>query len=109
MEKNQLTGTITKILSDDPDALCTECSGKNANKPVLGMQIIEKMEVNGSYWDSGKILDPESGGIYKCKIWLDEKDSNILHVRGIHWTGLYRNTNLAPRTKLMVFNLVRTQ
>ena len=90
MEDNQLTGTIVKILSDDPDALCSECSGNKANKPILGMQIIEKMEANGSYWDSGKILDPESGSTYKCKIWVDDQDQNILNVRGIHWTGLYR-------------------
>ncbi len=83
-------GKITKILSANEDAVCDACKGNKKNKPIQGMMIIEDMKPDGQSFKGGKILDPESGNTYKCKIWVSENDPDVLNVRGIHWTGLYR-------------------
>jgi uncharacterized protein (DUF2147 family) len=36
--------------------------------------------VDGDAWSSGKILDPESGNVYTCSLWLE--DRTTLKVRG---------------------------
>ncbi len=90
VEKGKVYGKITRLLSADEDSICDACKGKKKNQPILGMQIIENMEKDGEVLKGGKILDPESGNTYKCKIWLSKEDPKVLKVRGIHWTGIYR-------------------
>lgn len=85
-----LFGKITKILTDQPDAICEKCPGKRKNQPVKGMVIIENMKNQNDTWKNGKILDPESGKEYKCVIWVTKESKDVLKVRGKHWTGLYR-------------------
>ncbi|MBX2816077.1 MAG: DUF2147 domain-containing protein [Saprospiraceae bacterium] len=84
-----LYGTVKKLLQDDPNTLCDACKGSNHEKPIQGMVIIQGMEKDGDRWNSGKILDPETGNVYRCIIWLEE-GGDVLRVRGKHWTGLYR-------------------
>lgn len=86
-QNGKLFGKITKILSAAPDVVCEECSGDKKNKPVLGMVIIENLKAKDDYWKNGDILDPESGNVYGCSIWLEGEK---LKVRGKHWTGFYR-------------------
>ena len=54
------------------------------------MVIIEDIKAVGGYWKKGKILDPESGNTYGCSIWFEDGASDVLKVRGKHWTGFYR-------------------
>jgi uncharacterized protein (DUF2147 family) len=89
-EEGKLYGKITRLLSAEQDAVCDACKGRNKDKPIRGMMIIEDMEAEGDVFKGGKILDPETGNTYKCRIWLSEEDTDVLKVRGIHWTGLYR-------------------
>lgn len=88
--KGKVYGKITRLLSAEQDALCDACKGNKKNKPIRGMVIIEDMERSEDEFKGGKILDPETGNSYKCKIWLSKEDYNVLKVRGIHWTGIYR-------------------
>ncbi len=88
-EKNgKLYGKIVKLLNqepgEDPDPICDKCSSKDDrhNQKVIGMEIMRDMEKDGEEWEDGKILDPENGEVYKCKIWLNEDDSDQLMVRG---------------------------
>jgi len=68
-------------LFKDPDKLCTECTGSNKDKPILGLLILNEMiEKNGSL-TGGTILDPNNGKVYKCNISYDSKSDN-LNVRG---------------------------
>lgn len=89
-KEGKVYGKITRLLSAEPDAVCDACKGSKKNKPIRGMMIIEEMERDGNEFNGGKILDPETGNTYKCKIWVSENDPDVLNVRGIHWTGLYR-------------------
>ena len=59
---------------------CDKCTGAESNKPVLGMVIIKGLEKDDAEYSGGKILDPETGNLYKCIIKLAGKDK--LEVRG---------------------------
>lgn len=74
-------GKIIEIM--DPakkDKKCEKCEGADKNKPVHGMIIIKGLTKDGEEYNDGKILDPESGNLYKCIIKLEGKDKLI--VRG---------------------------
>jgi len=85
-----VTGQIVKLLLSDPNSLCDKCKGEFKNKPVLGLDIIQKLKRKGEKWSGGTIMDPENGKSYKCSIWFEDEDAKTLYVRGKHWTGLYR-------------------
>lgn len=66
---------------ESPDKVCTLCEGSRKNKPIVGMTIITAMKYDedDKAWVNGEILDPDSGQVYECKIWLEE---GKLKVRG---------------------------
>lgn len=73
-------GRIIKLINpDEPNPMCDKCKGKRKGQPVEGMVILEGMTQNGNEWSGGKILDPENGKTYRCRIWVE--DGN-LQVRG---------------------------
>ena len=74
------------------NGLCEKCKGSRKNKPVLGMQIIDGLTKDDDEYSDGKILDPEKGKEYKCKIWLDSSNKNKLYVRG-YVAFFYRTQN----------------
>lgn len=83
----RLYGTVIEMLdkSEGDNPLCTECSGKYKNKPIVGMEVIRGLERrerrgNVEWYLSDGVLDPETGGIYNCRVWI--KDNNTLYVRG---------------------------
>ena len=83
-------GKVVELLNKDrQDAVCDKCDGAKKDAPVLGMVIIENLEKDDDEYADGTILDPEKGKEYKCKIWVDENDANILNVRG-YIAFLYR-------------------
>lgn len=74
-------GKVIEILdAEKRDKKCDKCEGADKNKPVLGMLIIKGLSKDGDEYNGGKILDPETGNLYKCFIKLDNKDR--LLVRG---------------------------
>lgn len=90
-EKNgQIYGKITKILTDRADAKCDKCKDYRRNQPVMGMVIMDGLKPRSGAWGDGNILDPESGNVYGCTIWLAEGTDQELKVRGRHWTGIFR-------------------
>ena len=75
-------GKVTKLLQHEPDRKCEKCPGERYNQPVMGMVIVENLVRNEGYLQGGKILDPEKGKEYSCKLWLQQGNSNVLEVRG---------------------------
>ena len=75
----KLQGTVVDLLIKPDDTLCKECKGDLHNKPVVGMQIISGLTKEGDAYVGRKILDPENGKTYKCKLWLED---GKLQVRG---------------------------
>ena len=83
-------GQVMQILDKTrgPNPLCDKCTDDRKGKPVLNMLIINDMVMNNNntQLSGGKILDPQKGKEYSCKIWLEGKN---LKVRG-YWGVFYR-------------------
>lgn len=90
--EGKINGKILKTFpkeGDDPDPICDECDEDDPRykQKIIGMEIIQKMEKDGDEYSGGKILDPENGNIYRCKIW---REKNKLYVRG--YLGFFYRT-----------------
>ena len=94
----RIYGKIIDILdAEKKKSLCTNCSGDEKNKPVLGLVIIKGLKKDGREYNSGKILDPTSGKLYKCFLALDGNDK--LKVRGYIGVALFGRTQTWNRVK----------
>ncbi len=82
------------------NATCENCESNDPRKdqPIKGMVIIDGLKKDGNEYSGATILDPKKGKIYKCKIWLDEEDSNKLNVRG-YISFFFRTQNWYRATK----------
>lgn len=90
-KSGKIQGDVSKILTKGKeDAKCTDCKGDKKDKPIQGMTIIWGMEKIGDEWINGRILDPNSGKEYSCKMKL--KDKNTLEVRGFMGVSLLGRT-----------------
>ncbi len=89
-------GKIMKLFDKTKqNSVCDKCetSDSRYNKKVLGMKIITKMKkTDDNEWTEGKILDPNNGKVYKCKLF---KEGNNLMVRG-YIAFLYRTQTWLP-------------
>jgi uncharacterized protein (DUF2147 family) len=73
---------------------CVECSDERKNQPVLGMTIMRNVKASAddkNQWDSGDILDPNNGKVYKVRLRLTDSDKK-LEVRGYIGTPLLGRT-----------------
>lgn len=94
----KLRGKIIKLLDADEGAKCEACSGEKKNQPIVGMDIIWDMKNKNGVYKGGKILDPDNGKEYKCKITLGD-DPNELDVRGYIGFSLLGRTQTWYRVK----------
>ncbi|TGD58178.1 DUF2147 domain-containing protein [Flavobacterium humi] len=77
----KIYGKIVELLNPAKrNSTCLKCTGEDKNKPILGLTIIKGLSKDDDEYNGGKILDPESGTLYKCIIKLNGKDK--LEVRG---------------------------
>lgn len=86
-------GKIVQILTGNDEARCTECTGADKNKPILGLVIIQDLVADAdapSTWEDGTIIDPRKGSSYRLSAWYENGNTDKLYIRGKHWTGLYR-------------------
>lgn len=90
-EKNgKAYGKIIDILGDEPkEAKCTKCSPDDDrhNKPIIGLEIIREMKKEKDVWDNGKILDPNNGKVYSCKLWVENDKLQVRGYIGYSWMG----------------------
>jgi uncharacterized protein (DUF2147 family) len=80
-EKNgKIHGHIVDVFNDkEKGAVCELCPGDRHKHKIVGLEIIRDMAKSGTEWSKGTILDPETGKVYDCKIWLED---GVLKVRG---------------------------
>ena len=91
-------GKIIDIIdSDKKKSLCTNCTGDEKNKPIIGLVIIKGLVKEGKEYNSGKILDPTTGKQYKCFLALDGNDK--LKVRGYVGVAIFGRTQTWNRVK----------
>ncbi|WP_298153273.1 DUF2147 domain-containing protein [Flavobacterium sp.] len=98
-EKNgKIYGKVLDILNPkDKHKTCSNCSGDDKDKPILGLTVIKGLKKDGDEYNGGRILDPKSGKLYKCYINLE--DSNKLKVRGYIGISLFGRTQYWHRVK----------
>ncbi len=97
-ENEKAYAKIVDILNPaDKDKICIYCKGKNKDKPILGMIILDGLKEDGDEWSDGKILDPKNGKRYACYIKL--KDSNTLKLRGYIGISLFGRTEYWKRVE----------
>jgi uncharacterized protein (DUF2147 family) len=85
-------GKIIKLFKSPSGMRCSICPGDLKDQPILGMVVVEKLQLVNGFYKNGKILDPQDGKWYSCQMWLKDGDPNVLVVRG--FLGfLYRTQN----------------
>lgn len=75
IENDELKGKVAKLFpkpDEDPDPKCDKCKGKWKDKPILGMEFLWGFLKAENEWRDGKILDPENGKTYHCRIRVAE-------------------------------------
>lgn len=71
---------------------CEKCPDEFHNQTIAGMRVVWGLkEVNGE-WKGGRVLDPDTGNIYRCKLSVSE-DGRRLNIRG------YLGISLLGRTQ----------
>ncbi|GAB3106098.1 DUF2147 domain-containing protein [Aestuariicella hydrocarbonica] len=69
---DQLNGRIVKLYDESKQgALCQECEGEQHDQPIAGLVFITGLKAAEDEWVDGRVLDPETGSEYDCKLWLD--------------------------------------
>lgn len=66
-----LRGTIVKVFpapGGDTAPLCHLCEGELKDKPMIGLTILWNLKPEGKLNFIGKVLDPESGKVYRCQL-----------------------------------------
>jgi len=80
VQNGTLTGSIVDLYDKTRlDKRCVKCPGERKDQPIVGMEIIRGMKADGAEWEDGTILDPETGKVYDCKLWVED---GALKVRG---------------------------
>lgn len=65
---------------DDPVDVCKPCLGLDKNKPIIGLAVFKQLKLNAKKELVGKVLDPDSGKIYKCELKSLPNNRMELHV-----------------------------
>jgi uncharacterized protein (DUF2147 family) len=85
--EGKLVGKIVKIIpkpGEKPQTVCSECSGKQKDKPVVGLVFFWDFvadKENNKKWVDGKILNPADGKTYNAEAELSA-DGTKLSVYG---------------------------
>lgn len=97
-EEGKVYGKIIELINPKKEnPKCNNCPGADKDKPLIGLEFMKGLEKDGDEYNSGKILDPLNGKLYKCYITLDEKD--VLKVRGYIGFSLLGRTQYWYRVK----------
>ncbi|MCC7005991.1 MAG: DUF2147 domain-containing protein [Ottowia sp.] len=84
-ENGELKGKILNTFPDNanqaPETICTQCSDKFHNQPIIGMTFLWGLKKEGNEYQGGHILDPKNGRIYKANITMEDGGKK-LKVRG---------------------------
>src|SRR5438477_12843715 len=60
---------------ENPNPLCTACSGDQKNQPTLGLVMIQGRQHKGRVYRNGTILDPRDGSVYDATMEVTEDGS----------------------------------
>ncbi len=89
-------GKILKLLQKPENETCVACKDDRKGKPLIGLEIIRGLKMDGNEFTGGTITDPKSGKTYKCTI---TRTGNKLNVRG------YMGISLIGRTQTWTLDM----
>lgn len=95
-QKNTYLGKISKIYPVNgvvKKDVCKKCKGKQYNKPMLGLVIIQNMVFKQGKYVGGTILDPRNGKVYHSTLQVSP-DNKTLKVRGYVGMPLFGQTKV---------------
>ena len=84
-DNNQFFGKITELYqypANDPNPICTACSGAKKDKPWIGLVILERFTANGNTLEGGTLLIPRFGVTLPCTLIFDPTKPDELTVEG---------------------------
>ncbi len=64
--------------ADDFSARCTRCAGDRKDQPIIGLVIMRHLRLKDGEYVGGDILDPTTGGVYRCKFHLTDGGLKLL-------------------------------
>lgn len=82
--EGRFQGRIEKVFPEPGESanpVCSECKGELRDQPVVGMTILTELRHVGDEYTDGRILDPDSGILYRCTMTLLD-GGNKLSIRG---------------------------
>jgi uncharacterized protein (DUF2147 family) len=97
----KLYGKIEKLIDPDPqypDPRCVRCEGEMKDRPIIGLQILWDLHMDGDQWSGGKVLDPDNGSKYKCFVAVEDSGKR-LKVRGFIGFSVFGRTQYWVRDK----------
>ena len=94
----KIYGKVIEILNPEKkNTKCNNCPDSDKDKSVLGLYVIKGLSKDGKEYSNGKILDPNSGKLYKCTVSLDGNDK--LKVRGYVGISAFGRNQIWTRVK----------
>ena len=75
---------------------CDKCEGSERGAPVLGLALIKGMQRKGLAYESGTIMDPRDGSVYRALMSLSP-DGKKLEVRGYLGISLFGRSQVWNR------------
>ncbi|MGP8272044.1 MAG: DUF2147 domain-containing protein [Terracidiphilus sp.] len=92
----KLFGKVTEVRPGrSPKDVCDKCPGEYKNQPILNMVFMRNFHPDGDDWVDGTVVDPESGKVYKGKMWAIGNDK--LGMRGFVGISLFGRTETWTR------------
>ena len=93
----KLFGKVVTVLHPKvADPKCDKCEGELKGLPVTGLTMLWDLKPDGDEYTGGRILDPENGKVYKCKVKVVEGGQK-LKVRGFIGLSLLGRTQTWTR------------
>lgn len=84
-----VTGRVLSTLDPaEADHVCDKCEDDRRGHKLIGLEIIRGMRPDGDGWSDGRVLDPESGGIYRGKMHLEDGGRKLV-LRGYLGISLF--------------------
>lgn len=80
-KNGNLAAKVVETLNT-PNALCTECSGAQKDKPVTGMMVFWDLKQGSDGWTGGKGFKPSTGDNFKVKSVKLLDGGNKLEITG---------------------------
>lgn len=77
----KLSARVVETLNE-PNAKCTECSGADKNKPVIGMRVLWDLTLKNGVWSNGSGFKPSTGDGFKARSVVPSADGRTLEITG---------------------------